>query len=390
MDVAFSPGRGPLANLAAKRAAGEISADPVQGTIVVRLQALHDRLTEDAAARPARPGFLERLGLARRAPAPAGPHGIYVWGPVGRGKSMLMDLFFLDAPVALKRRVHFHEFMLEVHERLHVRREKLAASGAGAEADTIPPIAREIARETRLLCFDEFQVTNIADAMILARLFETLFDEGVVVVATSNRQPDDLYKDGLQRERFLPFIALIKQRMEVLELGGGRDYRLARLRELDFYLTPLGAWADRKLDETFLALSGGTPGEPRVLRTQGRDVSIPRAAPGVAMADFVDWCAEPLGAADFLCIADHFHSVIVSDIPRMGPENRDKAARFVTMIDSFYERKVKFICSAATSPQSLYTDGDGAFEFQRTVSRLMEMQSPEYLALEHVEETPLA
>jgi cell division protein ZapE len=390
MDVALPPGRGPLANLAAKRAAGEISADPVQETIVVHLQALHDRLTESAAAKPARIGFLERFGLARRAPAPAGPHGIYIWGPVGRGKSMLMDLFFLDAPAALKRRVHFHEFMLEVHERLHVRREKLAASGAGAEADTIPPIAREIAHETRLLCFDEFQVTNIADAMILARLFETLFDEGVVVVATSNRPPDDLYKDGLQRERFLPFIALIKQRMEVLELGGGRDYRLARLRELDFYLTPLGAWADRKLDETFLALSGGTPGEPRVLRTQGRDVSVPRAAPGVAMADFVDWCAQPLGAADFLCIADHFHSVIVSGIPRMGPENRDKAARFVTMIDSFYERKVKLICSAATSPQSLYTDGDGAFEFQRTVSRLMEMQSPEYLALEHVEETPLA
>jgi len=384
MDVALSPGRGPLANLAAKRAAGEISADPVQETIVARLQALHDRLTESAAAKPARPGFLKRLGLTRRAPAPAGPHGTYIWGPVGRGKSMLMDLFFLDAPVALKRRVHFHEFMLEVHERLHVRREKLAASGAGAEADTIPPIAREIARETRLLCFDEFQVTNIADAMILARLFETLFDEGVVVVATSNRAPDDLYKDGLQRERFLPFIALIKQRMEVLELGGSRDYRLARLRELDFYLTPLGVWADRKLDETFLALSGGTPGEPRVLRIQGRDVAVPRAAPGVAMADFVDWCAQPLGAADFLCIADHFHSVIVSCIPRMGPENRDKAARFVTMIDTFYEKKVKFICSAAASPDKLYVEGDGAFEFQRTVSRLMEMQSLEYLTLEHI------
>jgi cell division protein ZapE len=390
MDVALSPGSGPLANLAAKRAAGEVSSDPVQESVVAHLQALHDRLAASAAAKPVRVGFLERLGLARRTPAPAGPHGIYIWGPVGRGKSMLMDLFFLDAPVALKRRVHFNEFMLEVHARLHVRREKLAASGAGAEADTIPPIAREIAQETRLLCFDEFQVTNIADAMILARLFETLFNEGVIVVATSNRRPDDLYKDGLQRDRFLPFIELVKQRLEILELGGGRDYRLARLRKLDFYLTPLGAGANAKLDEAFLALSGGTPGEPRMLRTQGRDVHVPRAAPGVAMADFMDWCAQPLGAADFLCIADHFHSVIVAEIPKMGPENRDKAARFVTMIDSFYERKVKFICSAAASPQLLYTDGDGAFEFQRTVSRLMEMQSPEYLALEHIEEIPLA
>ena len=297
---------------------------------------------------------------------------------------MLMDLFFADAPVARKRRVHFHEFMLEVQERLHRRREKLLADGAPPEADTIVPIAREIARETRLLCFDEFQVTNIADAMILARLFETLFGEGLTVIATSNRKPDDLYKDGLQRDRFLPFIDLIKQRLEILELGGEHDYRLDRLRNFDVYLTPSGAWANAKLDEAFRALSGGAEGEPRVLRTQGRDVDIPRAAPGVAMAHYLDWCARPMGAADFLCIAEHFHTVIVADIPRMGPDSQDKAARFVTMIDTFYEKKVKFICSAATAPSGLYVAGDGAFEFQRTVSRLMEMQSPEYLALEHI------
>jgi cell division protein ZapE len=377
-------GKGPAANLAARRAAGEVHADPVQERVVLRLQAIYDRLAAAAAPHPPRRGLLARLGLVRAPKPPDGPHGLYIWGPVGRGKSMLMDLFFADAPVAKKRRVHFHEFMLEVQARLHNRREKLAAEGAPPEADTIVPIAREIAEETRLLCFDEFQVTNIADAMILARLFETLFGEGITVIATSNRKPDDLYKDGLQRDRFLPFIDLIKQRLEILELGGNHDYRLDRLRNFDVYLTPSGAWANAKLDEAFRALSDGADGEPRVLRTQGRDVDIPRAAPGVAMAHYLDWCAKPMGAADFLCIADHFHTVIMADIPRMGPDSQDKAARFVTMIDTFYEKKVKFICSAATAPSGLYVEGDGAFEFQRTVSRLMEMQSPEYLALDHI------
>jgi cell division protein ZapE len=376
-------GKGPAANLAARRAAGQVHADPIQETVVARLQAVFDQL-KVGTGQPAKSGFLARLGLGGAAKPAAGPHGLYIWGPVGRGKSMLMDLFFADAPVAKKRRVHFHEFMLEVHERLHRRREELAAKGAPPESDTIVPIGKAIATEARLLCFDEFQVTNIADAMILGRLFETLFDEGITVIATSNRAPDDLYKNGLQRDRFLPFIELMKQRLEIFELGGGHDYRMDRMREFDMYLTPLGGWATTKLDEAFRALANGADGEPRVLRTQGRDVDVPRAAPGVAMAHYLDWCAKPMGAADFLCIAEHFHSVIVSEIPRMGPDNRDKAARFVTMIDTFYEKKVKFICSAATSPDKLYTDGDGAFEFQRTVSRLMEMQSPEYLALEHI------
>ena len=376
-------GKGPLANLTARRVAGQVKADPVQEKIVLRLQAVHEQLAP-MAAEPRKPGLLARLGLTSAPKPPQGPHGLYIWGPVGRGKSMLMDLFFADVPMAKKRRVHFHEFMLEVQERLHRRREELAAKGAPPESDTIVPIAKAIASETRLLCFDEFQVTNIADAMILARLFETLFDEGVTVVATSNRKPDDLYKDGLQRERFLPFIDLIKERLEILELGGGQDYRMDRLRNFDVYLTPAGAWATAKLDEAFRALSGGADGAPRVLRTQGRDVDVPRAAPGVAMAHFLDWCAKPMGAADFLSIAEHFHTVIVADIPRMGPDSQDKAVRFVTMIDTFYEKKVKFICSAATAPSGLYLEGDGAFEFQRTVSRLMEMQSPEYLALEHI------
>ncbi|MDO8974399.1 cell division protein ZapE [Reyranella sp.] len=379
-----STGKGPLANLAARRAAGEIHADPVQEKVVLRLQAIHEQLATMASAPPAKTGFLARLGLGHAPKPPEGPHGLYIWGSVGRGKSMLMDLFFADAPVTKKRRVHFHEFMLEVQARLHRRREELAAKGAPPESDTIVPIAREIAAEARLLCFDEFQVTNIADAMILGRLFETLFEEGITVIATSNRAPDDLYRNGLQRDRFLPFIELVKQRLEVLELGGSQDYRMGRLRELDLYLTPLGAWATKKLDEAFRALSNGADGEARVLRTQGRNVEVPRAAPGVAMAHFMDWCARPMGAADFLCIADNFHTVIVAEIPRMGPDSRDKAVRFVTMIDTFYERKVKFICSAAANPGGLYPEGDGSFEFQRTVSRLMEMQSPEYLNLDHI------
>src|SRR5476649_2179288 len=263
-------GNGPAANLAARRAGGHVHADPVQEKVVALLQAVYDRL-KAAAGQPAKPGLLAWLGLGPAAKPARGPHGLYIWGPVGRGKSMLMDLFFADAPVAKKRRVHFHEFMLEVHERLHRRREELAANGAPPEADTIVPIAREIARETRLLCFDEFHVTNIADAMILGRLFETLFGEGMTVIATSNRAPDDLYKNGLQRDRFLPFIELMKQRLEILELGGGQDYRMDRMRELDMYLTFIGAGATEKLDEAFRALAGGADGEPRVLRTQGRD-----------------------------------------------------------------------------------------------------------------------
>src|SRR5262245_8080368 len=376
-------GTGPVANLTARRVAGQVKAERGQEKIVRRLRAVTARLAVRTVD-PPKPGLLVRLGLVSVLKPRQGPHGLYIWGPVGRGKSMLMDLFFSDAPVARKRRVHFHEFMLEVHDRLHRRREELAAKGAPPEADTIVPVAKEIAAETRLLCFDEFQVTNIADAMILGRLFETLFDEGVTVVATSNRAPDDLYKDGLQRDRFMPFIDLLKKRLEILELGGGHDYRMDRLRELDVYLTPLGAWANAKLDEAFRALSGGADGDPRVLRTQGRDVAVPRAAPGVAMAHYLDWCAKPMGAADFLCIADHFHTVIVADIPKMGPDSQDKAARFVTMIDTFYEKKVKFICSAAATADKLYVEGDGSFEFQRTVSRLMEMQSPEYLAQEHI------
>ena len=257
--------------------------------------------------------------------------------------------------------------------------------GAPPEADPIPPFARTIAAETRVLCFDEFQVTNIADAMILGRLFETLFDEGVTVVATSNRAPDDLYRNGLQRDRFLPFIALLKSRVEVQELAGDQDYRLARLRDISVYVSPLGKMADEKLADAFARLTDQATGEKRVLKTQGRDVVVPRWAQGVGWFTFEELCARPLGAADYIAIAGHCHTVIVQDIPKLTAERRNEAMRFITLIDELYEHKVKLICSAAAIPQQLYTEGDGAFEFERTVSRLLEMQSHEYLEQHHVD-----
>ncbi len=371
-----------LAAYQARLAAGHLRADPAQERVLVRLQGVLDRL---AGARPARGGLLARLGLGRAGPKSNGPVGLYIWGPVGRGKSMLMDLFFEAAPVERKRRVHFHEFMLEVHERLHRRRQALIEKGAPPEADPIPPFARTLAAETRLLCFDEFQVTNIADAMILGRLFSTLFDEGVTVVATSNRAPDDLYKNGLQRDRFLPFIEMLKRRIEVEVLAGDQDYRLARLRDISVYVSPLGAMADRKLSEAFARLTDGATGEKRVLKTQGRDVIVPRWAQGVGWFTFEELCSRPLGAADYIAIAEHCHTVIVQDIPRLTFDRRNEAMRFVTLIDELYEHKVKLICSAAAMPQQLYTEGDGAFEFERTVSRLLEMQSRDYLAQHHVD-----
>ena len=344
-------------------------SDAVQLAVVDKLEELRSQLI----AAHSRGGL--RRWLSSRTASKAGVRGLYLWGGVGRGKTWLMDLFYQSLPFPQRRRRHFHRFMHDVHAELR---------SLGEIEAPLEQVAERISREARVLCFDELFVSDIADAMILGGLFDALFRRGVTLVVTSNVPPRDLYKNGLQRDRFLPFIELVKQRLEVLELGGGQDYRMERLRNLDVYLTPLGAWADKKLDEAFRAMTDGADGEPRVLRTQGRDVEVPRAAPGCAMAHFLDWCAKPMGAADFLCIAEHFHTVILAEIPKMGPDNRDKAARFVTMIDSFYEKKVKFVCSAATSPDKLYIDGDGAFEFQRTVSRLMEMQSPEYLALDHI------
>ncbi|HJU15581.1 MAG TPA: cell division protein ZapE [Stellaceae bacterium] len=314
---------------------------------------------------------LVRPGIGGESPA---PRGLYLWGPVGRGKSMLMDLFFAGVPLAAKRRVHFHAFMLEVHDRLERARRARAPA-------PILAVAADIAQAAKLFCFDEFEVTDIADAMILERLFTALFAAGVVVVATSNRPPDALYENGLQRDRFLPFIALLKQKLEAFELSGGRDYRLARLNGRRVYFHPLGPEAHEALARAFAELTDGAKGERRVLPVKGRLIEIPRAARGAAWFGFAELCERPLGAADYLAIAEHFTALIVEGVPRLGRAQRDAARRFNILVDTLYEARRLLIASAEVAPEDIYPAGDGSFAFQRTVSRLHEMQSERYLDL---------
>ena len=307
-----------------------------------------------------------------------------MWGGVGRGKSMLMDLAFSAIDVSPKRRVHFHEFMLEVHERL--RAERKSESG-----DPIPPVAKAIAAEAKLLAFDEMVINNSADAMILSRLFSHLLEEGVTVVTTSNRPPGDLYKGGLNRELFLPFIDLIEAEMDVVPLNGPTDYRLQRLGGFPTWYVPNGPEATEALSKAFFRLTDYPPEDRDHVPSSdipvpgGRTLHVPKCLKGVAAFSFKRLCGEPRGAPDYLAVARRFHSVIVVGIPKLGPEKRNEAARFVTLIDALYEHKVKLLASADAAPAELYEKGDGAFEFERTVSRLIEMQSEDYLARGHGE-----
>ena len=305
------------------------------------------------------------------------PRGLYLWGDVGRGTSMLMDLFYEEAAITPKRRVHFNAFMADVHARLHVERGKVGAS------DPIPVVAAALAEEARLLCFDEFQVTDVADAMILGRLFEHLLELGTVIVATSNVAPDRLYEGGLNRQLFLPFIALIKERLEVVELNGPTDYRLHRLSGHPVYLTPLSPETDAAMDAAWRRLTDCARGEPARLTVFGRSLLVPQAARGVARFSFADLCEKPLAAADYLEIARNFHTVLLDHIPLLSARDRDAARRFVLLIDTLYDQNVKLIASAEAAPSLLYTDGDGAEAFRRTVSRLAEMQSEDYLKRGH-------
>ena len=359
---------GPLERYRALRNKGEIQPDHAQDLAAVRLENLWRALAEyrPEGAR----GWRARLPWARPADPP--PKGLYLYGAVGRGKSMLMDLFFELAPVEHKRRVHFYAFMQEVHARIHARREQ--------KGDPIPPVARAIAAQATLLCFDEFQVTDIADAMILGRLFSAMIAAGVVVVATSNRAPDELYKDGLQRERFLPFIALLKERLDVFELAGRRDYRLARFTGRQTYFVPADAAAHRALEAAFADLTDGAAGAAETLSVQGRSLEVPRAAKGVAWFSFEELFMRPIGPADYLALCANYHTFILEDIPRLGPEMRNEAKRFNTFIDTLYEAHGNLLASAAARAEDLYTAGDGAFEFKRTASRLIEMQSDDYIA----------
>ncbi|MDQ8756367.1 cell division protein ZapE [Sphingosinicella sp. LHD-64] len=355
-------------------AAGELRPDADQERAVAAL----DRLATALAEVPKKGSILWRLAGRKVQP----PGGIYMWGGVGRGKSMLMDLAFDTIDYAPKRRVHFNEFMLEMHDRLRAAR-------AREEGDPIPPVARAVAAEAKLLCFDEMIINNSADAMILSRLFIQLLDAGVTVITTSNRPPRDLYKGGLNRELFLPFIALIEQKLEVLPLNGPTDYRLERLGGMPTWYVPNGPAASAALSEAFFRLTDYPVEDRAKVPTEelaipgGRTLHVPKSLKGVAVFSFKRLCGEARGASDYLAIARHFHTVILVGIPKLGPENRNEAARFVTLIDALYEHKVKLLAAADAEPQALYPTGDGAFEFERTASRLMEMQSEDYLAKGH-------
>jgi cell division protein ZapE len=349
---------------------GRLTPDPSQVTVVEALA----RLEAD----------LEKRGLFGARPE---VRGVYLWGPPGRGKSILMDLFFACAPEERKVRAHFHAFMARIHGLIGQWRKgdakaRKAVFGQHKGDDPIQPVADLIASEARLLCFDELQVTDIADAMILGRLFEALFEKKVVLAVTSNRAPDQLYLNGINRQLFLPFIDMIEQKCAVVSVQGARDWRLDRLRGDRMWFAPADADARAGFETLWSDLKGDQQECPTHLTVLGRDVVIARTDGGMARATFDELCARPLGPQDYLAIAERFHTVFIEDVPVLGPANHHEARRFVTLIDALYEAKARLVTLAAASPEALYTQGVGAFEFERTVSRLNEMASADWLAHE--------
>lgn len=351
---------------------GKLRDDDAQKQVIAKLQQLYDSLTS-----PKR-GLLRRL-LRKNSPS----RNLYIWGAVGRGKSLLMDMFYDALPLVHKRRIHFHAFMQEVHAATHIWRQEIEYKKLKVEL--LAAVANEIASKSRILCLDELQVTDVADAMILSKLFTALLNEGVTVVTTSNRPPEELYLGGLQRETFMDFVHLIYEQMDVLELASPNDYRMQQIRAMHaVYMWPVSEVADAALHDMLAQLTHNSELLPMTLEVQGRKLTVPQSYGGISHFYFSDLCEKPLGAADYLTIARRFHTVFISSIPQLTPEKRNEAKRFVTLIDTLYDHRVKLICTAAAKPDELYAKGDGKFEFARTVSRLAEMQSQQYLDAPHI------
>ncbi len=367
--------------------AGELKPDAAQEEVVQALSRLSQIIAQGVPQQTETTGYAWMDRLRRKLspqPEPVKIRGLYIWGDVGRGKSFLMDLFHQNLSTCRKRRLHFHEFMREVHERLHMIRRQPKTNARDDRHEPLQSIAEMLASTTRVLCLDELEVHDIGDAMIVGKLFEALLAQGVVVLTTSNRPPKDLYKDGLQREKFVPFIDLIYREMDIVHLAASRDYRLGRLQGAELYLSPLGCEVDLTLDKLFNELAGSNEIRTDSIPVKGRHIPVPRTAGSVAEFDFTDLCAKPLGTIDYMEIAARYQAVILRNVPKMGQDHAAEARRFVTLVDIFYDHRVKLIISAEALPDELYDGGKGGFEFQRTVSRLIEMQAEDYIVTPHV------
>ncbi len=369
---------GPLTRYRAMVASGDLKPDPAQELAAVKLNSLYHAL-QNYTPKGGKTTWRERFGLSALKDVEPPPLGLYMFGGVGVGKSMLMDLLANALPERSER-VHFHELMRDIHAEVHRLRQMPVAD----EGDPIPGIADAIAEGATLLCLDEMEVRDIADAMIVARVFDRLFERGVVVVTTSNRHPDDLYKDGLQRDKFLPFIDLLKEKLDLLQLEARQDYRIGRILGETVFHTPHDESAQRALDDTWNRLTDDAAPTEDAITVKGRKIVIPAAAHGVARFSFADLCETPMGASDYLALASAYSTVMVDGIPALGPDKRDVARRFVTLVDALYEHRSVLVCSAATPPENIYDGDDWKFEFQRTVSRLVEMQAEDYIRARHV------